>query len=157
MDRRELFGVLGAGAVGLTALAGGTAHAQAQDGRHPHHHDPEHGDCLKACLHAAEVCNETFHYSFAHLKDGHTEHAKVAELTIDCQDFCTLSATLLARESSLVAFACMACAEACKACAAECMKHDDKQMKECVEACLVCEKTCRAMAERSKDGKLPVK
>ncbi len=130
MNRRELLGVLGAGAVGLTALAGGPT--QAQDGRHPHHHDPEHGDCLKACLHGSEVCNETFHYSFGHLKDGHTEHAKVAELTIDCQDFCTLSATLLSRESSLVAFACMACAEACKACAAECMKHDDKQMKECV-------------------------
>jgi hypothetical protein len=154
MDRRDLLGILGAGAAGLTALNGGQAQAQAQ-AQHPHHHDPEHGECLKACLHGGEVCNETFHYSFGHLKDGHTEHAKVAELTIDCQDFCTIAAALLSRESTLLGHACLACAEACKACAEECKKHDDKQMKECVEACLACEKTCRAMAERSRNGKHP--
>ena len=153
MDRRALLGAFSLGAVGLTVLTVGRAEAQ----QHPHHHDSEHGDCLKACLHGAEVCNETFHYSFAHLKDGHTEHARVAELTIDCQDFCTVAAALLARESSLVAHSCLACAEACKACAEECKKHDDKQMKECVEALMACEKTCRAMSERSKTATPPAR
>ena len=151
MDRRTMLGMLGVGAAGLTTLSGEVANAQ-----HPHHHDPEHGDCLKACLHSAEVCNETFHYTFGHLKDGHAEHARVAELTIDCQGFCTLSAALLARESTLVAHACLACAEACQACAEECRKHDDKQLKECAEACLASEKSCRAMAIRAKQGKQPV-
>ena len=151
MDRRQMLGLLGAGAAGLAAPSGGSARAQD----HPHHHDAEHGDCLKACLHGAEVCNETFHYSFGHLKDGHVEHARVAELTIDCQDFCKLAAALLARESAQVAHACLACAEACKACVDECAKHDDAQMKECVAACRACEQACRAMAERARVGKQP--
>lgn len=150
MDRRTLLGMLGAGAAGLATVPGSAATAQ-----HPHHHDADHGDCLKACLHGAEVCNETFHYCFGHLKDGHTEHARIAELTIDCQDFCKLAAALLARESSMVAHACSACAAACQACAEECQKHDDQQMKECIAACLACEKSCRAMAEHAKQGKQP--
>jgi hypothetical protein len=148
MHRRELIGVIGAGAFGLSAMSGGEAKAQ-----HPHHHDPEHGDCLKACKTAAEVCNETFHYSFGHLKDGHEVHARVAELTIDCQDICALAAAWLGRESALMPLACAACAEACKLCAEECKKHDDKQLKECLEACLACERSCRAMLERLKTGK----
>ena len=151
MDRRTMLGMIGVGAAGLGTLASSEATAQ-----HPHHHDPEHGDCLKTCLHTAEVCNETFHYTFGHLKDGHTEHAQVAELTMDCQGFCTLAAALLARESALVSHACLACAEACKACAEECMKHDDKQLKECAEACLASEKSCRMMAAQAKQGKQPV-
>ena len=146
-----MLGILGAGAAGLAAPPGAPAHAQ----QHAHHHDPEHGESLNACLHGAEVCNETFHYSYGHLKDGHVEHARVAELTVDCQDFCKLVAALLSRESSLVTHACLACAEACKACVEECGKHEDKQLKECVEACLACEKSCRAMAERAKAGKQP--
>ena len=147
MERRELLGALGLGATGLMTLPGLAAEAQEP---HPHHHDPAHGECLKACTRCAEVCNETFHYSFEHLTDGHKQHAGVAELTVDCQEFCKLAATMLARESDVMGFACAACAEVCKACAEECKKHDDKQMKECVEACLACEKTCRTMAEHAK-------
>jgi hypothetical protein len=148
MDRREMLGVIGGGALGLTALS--SVHAQPQ---HPHHHDPEHGDCLKACKTAAEVCNETFHYSFGHLKDGHTSHARAVELLIDCQDICTLAAAWLSRQSELMAISCAACGEVCTACAEECKKHEDQQLKECVEACLACEKSCRAMVVRLKSGK----
>lgn len=149
MDRRSMMGLVAVGTAGLAGL-GSSAIAQ-----HPHHHDAEHGDCLKACLHAAEVCNETFHSIFAHLKDGHAEHAKVAELTIDCQEFCGLAARLLSRESTLVAQACLACAEACLACVKECREHDDPQLKECVEACSACEKACRVMADRARSAKAP--
>lgn len=146
MDRREMLHLLGGGAVGLAAMAGREARAQ-----HPHHHDTLHGECLKACTVCAEVCNETFHHGFEHIKDGHAEHGKAARLTIDCLGFCRLSADLLARESPLMGLACAACADACKACAEECSKHDDAQMKECAEACRACEKACRAMAERGGD------
>jgi hypothetical protein len=146
MDRRRMLGVMGAGAGGLIAAAGREAQAQ-----HPHHHDKVHGDCLKACTECAAVCSETFHDSLEHLKDGHKEHAHVTELTLDCQEFCTLAAELMGRESPLMGLACVACADACKACAEECQKHDQKQLKECVVACLVCEKACRAMHDHMKN------
>ena len=47
MDRRELLGVLGAGAVGLAALTRATAAGADED--HHHHHDKAHEDCMKAC------------------------------------------------------------------------------------------------------------
>jgi hypothetical protein len=152
MERRQLLGLLGAGTAGLIAMTGSEAFAQREaPAQHPHHHDPVHGECQKACLRCAEVCNETFHYSFGHLKDGHKEHAEVAALTLDCQEFCSLAAGMLARESPMMGHSCAACAEVCKACAEECKKHDDKQLKECAEACLACEKSCRAMVEHAKD------
>jgi hypothetical protein len=141
MNRREILGVVGAGFAGVAL---GATESRAE---HPHHHDKKHGDCLKACEECAAICNETFHHCFYKIKDGHTEHHRAAILTIDCQEFCGLSAKLMARESPLIATACLACAEACKACAAECSRHDDPQMKECVEACRKCEASCREMVK----------
>jgi len=146
MNRREILGTLGAGAVGLAAISGRESQAQ-----HPHHHDKAHGDCLKASNDCAVVCNETFHYCLGHLKDGHKEHDLAAQLTIDCQEFCKLVAELMARESPMMGLACLACADACKLCAEECTKHDDPQMKECVTACKGCETSCRTMAGHLKD------
>jgi hypothetical protein len=145
INRREILGVVG---VGFAGVALGATETQAQ---HPHHHDKLHGDCLKACEACATVCNETFHHSFGKVKDGHAEHHRVAVLTIDCQGFCELSANLMARESPLVAIASLACADACKACAAECSRHDDPQLKECLEACKKCETLCREMAKVTVD------
>ena len=147
MDRRDLLGALGAGAVGLMGLSGREARAQ-----HPHHHDKLHGDCLKACEACATVCNETFHHCFHQVKDGHADHHPMAILTIDCQEFCGLVSELIARESPMIAIACVACADACKLCAAECSKRDDAQMKECVAACRACETACRAMAKAISEG-----
>ena len=142
MNRREVFGVLGAGVAGLAALESGEANAQ-----HPHHHDKLHGDCLDACNECFTVCNETFHHCFEKVKDGHKQHYRAASLTIDCQTFCRQTAELMARESELVGAACLACAEACHKCAEECAKHDDDQMRECVKSCRQCEKACREMAK----------
>jgi len=148
MNRRELLNALGVGAAGLVAASG--ARAQTE---HPHHHDKVHGDCLKACNDCAVICNETFHYCLEHLKVGHKEHDRSAQLTIDCQEFCRLSAELIARESVMLGLACSACADACKVCAEECGRHNDAQMKECFDACRACEKACRAMVENLKTQK----
>jgi len=133
--------------VGAAGLIAGASEAHAH---HPHHHDKVHGDCLHACNDCAIVCNETYHYCFDHIKDGHPEHSKAAQLAMDCQEFCKLSAELMARESPMMGMACSACADACKLCAEECAKHNDPQMKECEEACKACEKSCREMAEHMK-------
>ena len=141
MNRREVFGVVGAGLAGM-ALRPSEARAQ-----HPHHHDELHGECLKACEACATICNETFHRCFDELKDGHAEHHRVAILTIDCQELCGLAAAFMSRESPFIAISCQACADACNLCAIECSKHDEPQMKECAEACRKCEQACRTMAK----------
>ena len=146
MDRRDLLGVLGVGAVGLIAASG------ARPAQHPHHHDKLHGHCLKACEACATICNETFHHCFHQVKDGHADHHATAVLAIDCQEFCGLASEIMARESPLISVACLACADACKMCAAECSKHDDPQMKECVAACNACEAACHAMAKAIGEG-----
>jgi hypothetical protein len=142
MERREVLGIFGAAATGAFAMSGLESYAQ-----HPHHHDKLHGECLKATEACTTVCNETFHHWFEKVKDGHADHHQIAVVTIDCQEFCGLTAELLARESPLISVACLACAEACRACALVCSRHDDPQMKECALACKKCESACREMAK----------
>src|SRR5262249_27244737 len=123
MERRELLGVLGAGVAGpgtLSRVAGGAA----PEGHHQH--AQAHGDCRKACGECAKACNETAAHCLEQLSQGSGErmiHAQVHGLTMDCQEFCVLSAALIARNSSLMQYSCDACAEACRACAAACDKH----------------------------------
>jgi len=138
MDRRELLGVLGAGAAGMVAM-GGTARADHEG--HHHEHIKTIGEC-------ARVCNEAAHHCLEQLCKGgpHAElHAKAHEATMDCQAFCTLTAALMARSSPMAKYAHMSCAEACRDCAAACEGHEDAYMKECVRACKACEKVCREM------------
>jgi len=150
MDRRELLGVLGAGAVGLTTLSRGAV-AAAQEKHEHQHHDKVHEDCMKACGECAKSCNETARHCLDHLREGSGDrkaHAKVHELTMDCQEFCVLSATLIARGSDLMQYACEACAEACRCCAEACEKHPASEMvKECAEKCRTCERSCRDMVK----------
>jgi hypothetical protein len=142
MDRRELLGVLGAGAAGFVALgAGGAAVAQE------HEHDKQHGDAIKAAAHCAEVCNETFRHCFRLTEQGQRDHARAARLALDCAEFCGLSACLMSRESEMMGYACNACADACKRCADECAKFNSETMKRCADACRECERHCREMSK----------
>jgi hypothetical protein len=142
MDRRELLGVLGASA-GLIAVAS----ARAQQAGQYHHRDEVHQACLKACQECQQECDETFHHCYTEVAAGKKEHARPLHLVIDCAAFCDLSATVMARESPLMAHACNACAEACKACAAECDRFDSQKMKECANSCRKCERACREMVK----------
>jgi hypothetical protein len=65
---------------------------------------------------------------------------------MDCQGFCVLTATLLARSSPMAKYAHQACADVCRDCAAACESHEDEVMKKCVAACRECEKVCRQLA-----------
>jgi hypothetical protein len=138
MDRRELLGVLGAAS--LVAMSGGTANA-APEGPHDGH--------IKTIGECAKVCNEAAHHCLTEVKKGgpHAEHhAKSLEAAMDCQEFCTVAATLTARSSPMAKYAHQACADACRDCAAACEGQQDAIMKECVKACQDCEMLCRTMA-----------
>jgi hypothetical protein len=149
MDRRELLGVLGAGTVGLATLARGEA--SAQEAHKGHQHDKMHEDCMKACGECAKSCNETANHCLEQLRDGTGDrkiHARVHQLTMDCQEFCTFSAALIARGSPLMEYECNACAEACRICAAACDQHPAAEIvKACAEKCRTCERSCRDMVK----------
>jgi hypothetical protein len=148
MDRRELLGFLGAGTVGLAALSGDAASA---DPEVHHHRDKVHEDCMRACGDCARACNETASHCLEQLSEGSGDrkvHARVHELTIDCQAFCVLSTTMMERGSDLMQYSCEACADACRSCAEACDKHPASEMvKACAEKCRTCESACRAMVK----------
>ena len=57
-----------------------------------------------------------------------------ASLVADCESFCRLSASMVARQSQFMAYACAACADACRDCARECDKFDAPTMKDCANS-----------------------
>ena len=147
IDRRELMGMIGgAGLVGLTTLAG-NAVARSQESS-----KDDHAAHLRTIAECAQVCNEAAHHCLDELRkggDNRERHAQAHEMTMDCQAFCVLAGTLMARNSPLAGPAHQACAEACSQCAKACEGMNDPVMKRCVEACRACEKACRSMATHS--------
>jgi len=152
-NRRELLGVLGTGAAGLALLtnrseAGDEQVAPAADGHHAHDgpHSAMMKECAEACGHCEAACNEAFHHCVAQAGAGKAEHARMAQMVIDCAAFCNLSATLITRHSPLMVESCRACEAACRQCAEHCSHSaSDEVMKNCVEACKKCEESCRKM------------
>jgi hypothetical protein len=154
-NRRKLLGVLGTGAAGFAVLshrseAGEQQVAPAAD--KPTHHDPRHAatmkECAEACGHCEAACNEAFHHCVAQAAAGKTEHARMAQMVVDCAAFCTLSAAMMARHSPLMVESCRACGEACRRCAEECGSAEHGEiMKNCVAACKRCEESCRNMVK----------
>ena len=152
-NRRELLGVLGPGAAGLALLTNRSEAGEQQIAPAPNEH-PGHSnahsalmkECAEACGHCEAACNEAFHHCVAKAGAGKTEHARMAQMVIDCAAFCNLSATLMTRHSPLMVESCRACAEACRRCAEHCAPAaSDEVMKNCVEACKKCEESCRKM------------
>ena len=96
------------------------------------------------------ACNETAGHCLEQLvRERRPEDpARVHKLTMDCQAFCVLSATMMERGSDLMQYSCEACADACRSCAEACDKHPASAMvKACAEKCRACESTCRAMVK----------
>jgi len=144
MDRRELLGWMGMGAAGLFVASGSEAQAQEHEGHKHEEHLKILGECIRAC-------NEAAHHCLEHLKkeggENREHHAKAHELTMDCQAFCVLAATLTARSSPLALYAHQACTEACRCCADECANGHGEIMKDCATRCRECEQACRSMSK----------
>ena len=143
MDRRELLGVLGATAAGLTAVTG--ARAQEEKGRHGH--GDIHERCAEACADCEKHCNHGFHHCYKQVEAGKQEHAKAMHLCVDCGEVCSTAGKLVARMSPLMIFTCHACAESCEACLKECEKLNDPEMRVVVASLRRCAATCREMVK----------
>ncbi len=145
MDRRTILS--SAGAVAAAGIFSGSTHAQDKVAlKTMSGLDRKHADCLEACQDCGAECNETVNYCMTHLSQGHKDHAACAAVAMSCQQFCSLSAQLIARSSTLAPTACAACATACDACASECERmKTDEQMIACAKACRKCADSCRAM------------
>jgi hypothetical protein len=102
MDRRELLGVLGAGAAGLVAMSE-TSLGQGQAKERLRYHsllNQVHVDCLEACTACADVCNEASLHCIQQLEKGDGEkpyHSRTHRLTTDCAAICSTAAALVAR------------------------------------------------------------
>lgn len=146
MDRREMLGVVGAGAAGLVAM-GGTARADDQG---PH---AEHLKTLDEC---ANTCGRAAHHCLDQIRKGGQNaeaHALAHELAMDCQATCSLATDLTARGSRVAHHVHGACAEVCAQCAKACEQAgDDEIMKECARICREAEKVCRQMSQQGQRG-----
>ena len=142
MDRREVLGILGAGAAGLTAFAGSRVSADEPHAEHAGHFN----QCAKACADCLQECDSCYHHCAGLVTEGHKDHAKTMKLCVDCGEICSAAAKLAARQSVLAAILCGACAKACDECNAACEKFpDDKHMAKCAKACRDCAAACRDM------------
>jgi hypothetical protein len=146
MNRRDL--LASAGTLALANVAIGVARGQGPTtaSKSIPGLDKMHQDCLDICQSCETTCNTTLSYCMTHLANGHKDHAACAAMVLSCQEFCGVSAKLLARSCVLTPIACAASAKACEACAAECDKmKSDKQMVACAAACRECAAACQKM------------
>ncbi len=146
MKRREMISTLGLGAAAV-AVSGRAANAQ--DKEHDLHAHDDHIEIMHKC---AKLCNEAASHCLGQICEGEGDlekHAKAVQLTVDCQEFCYVSATLAARHSPLSAHAHEANAKACDACAEVCEALADSAeiMKQCAEHCRKCAEHCREAAK----------
>lgn len=140
MDRREMLGVLGATAAGLTAVVGASEADAAQTGK-----DDMHERCAEDCVDCEKECNQGFHHCYKQVQAGKPDHARAMHLCVDCGDACSTAGKLVARMSPLMTHTCRACAACCDDCIAACEKLNDPDMKQVIEALRKCAKTCHEM------------
>ncbi len=143
MDRREMIGIVGAGAIGLTTLASREGRADEPSAKL----DEVHKECLEACGDCARACDMAANHCLDQVALGNKSHARPLRFTTDCAGFCTLAATNIARHSPLMAISCEACGSACRETLGVVSSSDLPEMKAAIVALERCEKSCRAMIE----------
>jgi hypothetical protein len=146
--RRELLGALGIGTATLALLPTASSKAEhALDDSDAKNAAMRHS-CCDSCSECATACNKAYHYCLDKAASGQPRHAKIAQVLADCAAFCDLSATLISRQSTLMAFSCRACADACRQCGQDCASFDTElDVKMCFDACQRCEESCRNMVK----------
>ncbi|MEW4569588.1 hypothetical protein AB1L88_17115 [Tautonia sp. JC769] len=144
MQRRDLLSTVGLGAAAAMTMGPRSARADEHEGQQ---HD--HGDSVAIMEVCARACNDAARHCLDQLRKGAEKadyHATSVDVTTACQEFCLLSAQLMARHSELQTIAHEANARACDACAEVCEQSDAQVMKDCAEKCRECAEHCRKMA-----------
>lgn len=141
MVRRQILGIMGAGAAGFLATGGGSVRADHERGKHDEH-IAMLGKCAKLCAESASHCLEALCKG-----EGDREaHARALKIAAGCEQFCQLSAGLMACDSPLTRYAMAACGHACHDCAEACEKVGGGQiMKDCARMCRECSEMCHKM------------
>ncbi len=142
MERRELFGALGA-----VALAGVATKSWAQDA-HAHHHG---GSKYQELIAAAGDCVAKGDACLAHclvlLGEGDKALADCAKSVNQLLPLCGALQRIAAQASSFTQALAKVALESCTECEKVCRKHADKhaECKACMEACAECIKQCKAV------------
>jgi len=112
-------------------------------------HAEHYMECATACNTCELQCESCFKHCLTLVADGQKEHAKTAQICVDCAACCRTCATLCARESTLSGPMLECCAKCCAECAAACEKFpDDKHMSGCAKSCRDCAKECQKMLKQ---------
>lgn len=151
MNRRTMMGTLG---ISTAAVALGAAQNPGQAGAAGQDRETGYDEDLRVMADCARSCNEVAAHCLERIckKEGDAEaHAKVHQMAMDCQAFCVMAATMMARQSPLAKYAHEANAEACRQCAELCEKHGQAEpsVKQCAALCRRCEQICREHARHA--------
>lgn len=155
MNRRELFGTLGATAVALGTYSSAQAQVAKKpekddDHSHDHRHDSHFAICAKACATCQLECQACHHHCEELVAGGKKQHVQTMKLCVDCGDICAVAANIVARHGALSTLICEACAKACDECGKACAKFaDDEHMKKCAQECKKCAAACREMVKHA--------
>jgi hypothetical protein len=145
MDRREMFGVVGAAAAGLGFTAGNEASGELATSKTGDGYAECSCQCVESCTNCMNCCNESYLHCFHEVGKAKPRYAKAMQLCVDCGEVSGTAAKLVARESAVMSHICQAGAATCEDCIAECEKLDDPKMKEAIESMRKCAVNCRAM------------
>ncbi len=147
-ERRDL--LVGAGALGVGALAatlsGSSAFAAEHEHMHGAHTGSQHDMMIKAlheCMRAGDDCLQ---HCLVEFSKGDTEMANCARLVIEAGAFCSAHAKLATMNAANMKELCELNIKYCAACEKECRKFEKKHStcKACAEACAACIKECKA-------------
>ncbi|GAV21314.1 hypothetical protein MMIC_P2297 [Mariprofundus micogutta] len=147
-ERRKM--LIGAGALGATALAASTlgttaAMAEGMAGHHHHAAGGKHQELAKSlhhCVATAEACIDHCLDSF---KSGDTTLADCAISVQETMAFCTAHAKLASYNSKYLKAMIDLGIQVCGDCEKECRKHEKHaSCKACADACATCIKACKA-------------
>lgn len=143
MERRELFGALGA-----VALAGMATQSWAQN-EHAHHHGG--GSRYAALIAAAGDCVAKGDACLAHclvlLGEGDKAMAECAKSVNSLLPLCGALQKLAAQGSAYTSALAKVALESCTECEKMCRKHAEKhaECKACMDSCAECIKQCKAV------------
>jgi len=102
---------------------------------------------IQALVECSRACGQAYRHCLDDVGSGQTSLARIALAALGCQEFCDLTASLMARGSEMARLTLSGCAEACRQCAEGCERDDaDAILRDCGLRCRDCEQICRTLA-----------